>query len=417
MSSLATQIEIPAPKPVDSRVRRLRVAENIFLFTIAVFVCNIAALLVRFRHGHELPINPFLAALSAIAILVADPPKQKFSRRYFALTWFFVGTLSLIGAASIPSWRNLDFVPASQTMMKLAINFLLVPWMAMRLASPRLIRRCFQLTIAITAAGGLFAVIQLVYPAPFVLINVQEGRGAGLWINPNTCGTVCIAALLMSYIWPYRRTAWNWAARACMALGIAACSSRAATGAIVVAFIIVLLLRKNLTTAVWVTVSAALVYVVISSVNLGGVVAKIAPDSHRAASFAKLARGDAGDVVQEDIRWRLWKYSGQVAMENWATGCGLTCMDHVAPFAGRGLGPHNFYIYVLGTAGFMPFLALLLWLGSLAKWAVRLRDLNQRSISAAMVVSCAFLLFFDHSSIIMQPLSPVLLYFAVMSAE
>jgi hypothetical protein len=61
VSSLATQIEIPAPKPVDSRARRLRVAENIFLFTIAVFVCNIAALIVRFRNHHELPINPFLA--------------------------------------------------------------------------------------------------------------------------------------------------------------------------------------------------------------------------------------------------------------------------------------------------------------------------------------------------------------------
>jgi hypothetical protein len=417
VSSIATQIEFSAVQRVDSRARRLRVAENIFLFTIAVFVFNIAAMLVRFRHGHELPINPFLAVLSAIAILIADPPKQLPSRKYFPLAWFFVATFTLIGAASIPSYSTLDFKTASQDALKLAINFLLVPWMAMRLASPRLIRRCFQLTIAIVAVGGVFAAAQLFSPKIFGLLLMQEGRGSGFWINPNSCGTLCVVTLLLSFIWPYRKAVWNILARVSILAGVVACSSRAAAGAVVIAFVIVLLLRKNLTTAVWVTVSAALVYVLITSVDLGNVISKITPDEHRAASFARLAGGDAGAVVQEDIRWRVWQYSGRVAMEYWATGCGLTCMDHVAPFAGRGLGPHNFYIYVLGTAGFMALIAFLILLGALLKWAFQLENPQHRSLSVAVVACFAFLLFFDHASVIMQALSPIMVFFAVIGAE
>jgi hypothetical protein len=228
---------------------------------------------------------------------------------------------------------------------------------------------------------------------------------------------LCLAALAMSFIWPYRKPIWNVVARISLALGLAACSSRAVAGAAVIALLIVLLLRKNLVTALWVTVTAALIFLVVSTINLEGIAAGADATSHRAQSFARLAHGEAAGVVKDDIRWRIWQYSAGVALDNWATGCGLTCMDRVAPFAGNGLGPHNIYIYLMGTGGFMPLLAFLFLLGSALKWSLELRDPKQRSVSVALVASFAFLMFFDHATILMQALSPLMLFFATLGAE
>ena len=76
MSTLAYQLEAPkVAVPVDTRTRRQKLAENLFLIMIAVSLFNIAAIYVRFRHGNELAINPALIALTALAIPIANPPK------------------------------------------------------------------------------------------------------------------------------------------------------------------------------------------------------------------------------------------------------------------------------------------------------------------------------------------------------
>ena len=416
MSSIAAQFDVPVDKPVDTRSRRLRVAENIFLFLIGITLVNIASLFVRFRHGQELAINPLLVMAAAIAIMIARLPKKHFNTRYFAIAGLFVALMVMIGTVSMQNFENTEFKTGAQIILKIAINFLLIPWMGMRLASPQFIRRCFHMVITITAVGGLFALVQFVFPAPFEVI-IEAGRGAGFWVNPNTCGTLCLFVLLITFIWPLPKPAWNWMARISLILGILACSSRAVLGAVVLAIIVYLLLRRDLKTAVFVAVSAALGYVLLSSVNVGDVLGNFSSDTHRAASFAKIASGEAAGAVTEDIRWKIWQYASSVVMDNWVAGCGMNCMNHVAPFGGRGLGPHNFYLYVWGTSGIFALMAFLFLLGSLIKWGLELQNPSHRALSVAVVVTTAFLLIFDHSSIVMQPLSPLFLFFAVFSVE
>jgi O-antigen ligase len=273
------------------------------------------------------------------------------------------------------------------------------------------------MTIAIVSAGACFAVVQTLYPAPFLAFNMVESRGAGFWINPNNCGALCVFTLLITFIWPLAQAKLNLLVRCALLAGIAASSSRAATGSLVLAILIILLVQKNLKTAVWVTVSAALLYVLISSVNLEQIAARLAPNSHRTSSFVRLAGGEATEVVQQDIRWRIWQYSANVAMENWVSGCGLTCMDHVAPFAGHGLGPHNYYIYVLGTAGIVPLVALIFLLFRFCAWAFAVRPALMRGICLAWAVDFAFLLVFDHALPGTQCIAPMFLFFAIYSAD
>ena len=192
--------------------------------------------------------------------------------------------------------------------------------------------------------------------------------------------------------------------------------SRAAYGAVVLAIVVIALVRKNLKTAVWATVLAGLVWVATSTVNFGDLAARLQPGSRRAASIAALASGEVAGVVQEDIRWKVWQYAGRVALDNWAIGCGLTCMDHVAPFSSRGLGPHNFYIYVMGMsdpgAGWPADIYRLP-----ADWSFEVPDEFQRAIAVASVIAFAQIIMSDHGAPATQALCPIWIFFAVFCAD
>jgi O-antigen ligase len=196
-----------------------------------------------------------------------------------------------------------------------------------------------------------------------------------------------------------------------------ASSSRADLGAFVLALVVALIVRKDLKTAIWVAFSAAVLFTVLSTVDISAVLAKIMPEEHRATSFARLASGEVTGVVQEDIRWKVWQYASRVAMDNAAVGCGLTCMDHVAPYSTRGLGPHNFYLYVLGTSGILALMAFLLYQSCLFLWAFQVKELLPRAMSVAYVAGFAMMLMFDHAFPMIQAMCPMFLFFAVFSAE
>ena len=418
MSTLAYQLEAPkVAVPVDTRTRRQKLAENLFLIMIAVSLFNIAAIYVRFRHGNELAINPTLIALTALAIPIANPPKNNLSKRYFVVAWIFIVLYTVIGTASIQNVEDLKIRVALQDSIKLIINFIAIPWIAIRMANPRLIKRTFQLTSIIAAIGSIFAIIENIFPGPFQLLIQAEGRAGGFWLNPNNLAVICLFAGLFSFIWPFKSATWNLIIRICLGLGIAVSGSRAAYGAVVLAIVVIALVRKNLKTAVWATVLAGLVWVATSTVNFGDLAARLQPGSRRAASIAALASGEVAGVVQEDIRWKVWQYAGRVALDNWAIGCGLTCMDHVAPFSSRGLGPHNFYIYVMGTSGFLALVGLLIYIVCLLKWSFEVPDEFQRAIAVASVIAFAQIIMFDHGAPATQALCPIWIFFAVFCAD
>lgn len=417
MSTVATQFEAPASQVKDLRPPRQRIAEYIFLFLIAFSLLNVVSIVLRYFDVDELPINPVVVAVSALAILITNPPKPKYEKRYFVVAWIFFALYVLIGIAAIQKPRNVEFKAALQDAVKLPINFIVIPWLGMRLANPVFIRRCFQMCVVIIAAGGIFAAIQFVYPGPFDFMLSAEGRGAGFWVNPNLCGALCLFAFLISFIWPFQKSAWNVLARLSFLAGMLASSSRADLGAFVLALVVALIVRKDMKTAIWVAFSAALVFTLLSTVDVSAVLAKIVPEGHRAASFARLANGEVTGVVEEDIRWQVWQYAGRVAMDNFAVGCGLTCMDHVAPFSTRGLGPHNFYLYILGTSGIVTLLAFLFYGACLFLWALQVKEMVPRAMSVAYVAGFAMMLMFDHAFPMIQAMCPMFLFFAVLSAE
>ena len=113
------------------------------------------------------------------------------------MAWIFIVLYTVIGTASIQNVEDLKIRVALQDSIKLIINFIAIPWIAIRMANPRLIKRTFQLTSIIAAIGAIFAIIENIFPLVST-VDSAEGRAGGFWLNPNNLAVICLFAGLFS---------------------------------------------------------------------------------------------------------------------------------------------------------------------------------------------------------------------------
>ncbi len=342
-------------------------ATAVFFALSAFFTLNVATLAtIYFRQ--DWPINPIVYGVCAIYIYIFTPSAP--STRYITVGYIYFATLSAFGMigylARDTSLDNVTGYQILQMLLKTWINLIGLPFLALRVIGPGTVRVFLLMVQLLTSVGAILAPIQMLYPEPFVDYLGEVGRGAGVWVNPNNCGAMCVIAGVVSIACPPASATWRWLTRFSYIFGLASSLSRAAILAAVFGILVYLVARRRVKQAFLVT------GVLLTSVLLLPPVLELAGDAMslseahqaRVRSIVDLARGDTTGVEESDTRSELWRYAWDAVQSAWLFGLGHGSMERIVPLGAKGLSPHNYYLYVWGTSGVFALGALFLFLCS-----------------------------------------------------
>jgi O-antigen ligase len=378
-------------RPQRGGVRRLLTLAGVatlFMLTVT----NAAALITR-TVPFDFPLNPIAFALLApLALLRRDARVQP--RMLFVAANAFVIVFAALGFLG-PRANSVPAYVTAQNILKLWVALVGVPWTVARLG-PEDGRRLLRAGGWVVAAGGVLAGVQYAWPEPFVAIVAQPGRGAGLWINPNNCAFICATYF---FVWrDVRSTAKSarWVVPALYVVGIAASLSRGTLVAFVVALVYEAMRKKRLSTVAVGAAAALALYAVLNFVapKIGD---ELEAMTERRAAMLSLLRGDVETLTVADNRSELWNYSLSAIADDWVLGLGHGSMNHIVPIGDGGLGPHNFYLYVLGNSGILALVAFLGMLWGAQRAAAQCATARSDSSASAVLVVYAICVLFDHS--------------------
>jgi O-antigen ligase len=371
--------------------RRSRVAVVTIRILFFLTIANVATLITR-AAVTEIPFNPLAFALLAPFTLAYRAMHSGLRRLFIAgnLTVFLFVVLGFLGGGAGAQSRY----ETVQVCVKLWIALVGVPWAVERLGHEEM-KRLIVWGGWVVTAGALLAAVQYVWPSPFLAIVSQPGRGAGLWVNPNNCGFLCATYFLLWGLVEHPGRVARVIVPAILLVGVLVSLSRASMAGLLLALGYKAIASRRPGAAFAGAVVAAILYIGVQVFAPQG--AEQAKTDVRRAAVASLLAGDLESVKETENRTDIWAYCIEAIGDQWLFGLGHGSMNRIVPMGEAGLGPHNFYIYVLGNSGIVALTMFVLFLLRARREALRCATRETRSMSVAIILLYAFCLFFDHA--------------------
>jgi O-antigen ligase len=383
---------------------------------------NIGGIIIRL-FPQEYPINPIFFA--ACALFILPWTKGRGGYDYLPAAWTFVIVFSLLGflGSRIPEGMTLYF--HAQALLKLWISLVGFPWLATRAVPDDRVSAVVKVFVFVAALGAIFAIFQVLGLAPDSLfigsedaksLTVEEGRGAGFWINPNNCGAICGLSLFLSLTFPFKSKYVNAALRLIILTGILATLSRGGILGFMLGGTVYAITAQRL----WLLIkvfAGMILFVLATILAIGYLAPKSEAIAYRLERIEEMLQGNvAGDATAS--RTYVWKKAFQEITRDWLIGLGHGSMYRVVRYGGGvggGLGPHNSYLYMWGNSGILALIAFLFWLYVLVRNAWRCPDRTTRAaMMAASLMLCWFLMF-DHSLLTHQFAGPAIAVMVLVS--
>lgn len=374
-----------------------------FLFSL----WNVAGIFMTFNSKYEgLPIQPLAFALTCVMVIPWTKGKPSFG--YFKAAWAFWFVFTVIGYAGphLPvAFYDYHLI---QLAAKMWISLIGIPLLAIRSINRDKLPFFLRFTSVAGAVGGALAALQMFITGPFKKIVSDEGRGAGFWVNPNSCAEVCGFCLFISLICPFRSKSANVLVRLALMAGVMSTLSRTGIMLLVVGFFVYGIAAKKMKTVFQVSL---VLFVTLLAGNLfvNYLATTKLVNPKRIERISGFMRGDLGSKSQGD-RAALWSVAMKAVSHDWIIGRGHRTMDEVVPVPGRargGLGPHNYYIYVWGNSGIFALLLFCVYVITLYRMGSKSVEPRARSSLCAMAVMIAFIAMVDHSFLNNQFFGPV----------
>ena len=375
MSSVPAVPTMPSPatSPHRPAARTGKVNDGLglayWLFvSLAVYnILNFGALYTQAFRGSAIPINPLMFALIAVPVFAfSRKPRERFA--YFVTAWLFWIVYAFFGFFGPFDLTRHEPYVTLQEIFKHWISLVGIPILATRAVSEQRLPQYARIITILITIGSVFSIVQLFKPDAFEAIIAGGGRGAGLWINPNLCAAVCATGIIFSLMFPFKQGWLTVLVRTILLLGLASTLSRGGILASVAAFLVYGFMNQKWTVAL----RAVIILIVLGLVGFAALEpltkSPLPALAKRAQDIQAMLKGDVGEQTAQG-RWALWKGGFNAAKQHWVFGRGHGSM-HIAVrtkfLEGLGrwhaIGPHNYYIFVLGNSGVFALLAFLLYL-------------------------------------------------------
>jgi hypothetical protein len=385
---------------------------------------NIGALYTRL-FGSVVPINPLAFALFGLPI-IAMTARPKYKSHYFPVAWGFWAVYSFGGLLGTQPVSGVFLYLTLQKVFKVWISLIGIPLLVSRAVDEQTLPKYIRLASLMITLGALLAIVQLFRPEFKIFAEATSGggRGAGLWINPNLCATMCCAGLLFMLIAPFKFPPINLVIRTIMLAGIFATLSRGGIIASFMALMVYGFMAMRFMTMIK-AISVAVLFSVIGIVSLEPLTQSSIPGlAARARGVQEILKGGGGIAEEtKQGRMQLWMGGLRVVKRHWIRGLGHGSMHAAIPTKfleseGRWhkIGPHNYFIFVWGNSGLMGILGFLIYLANMARMSWNCKDKQNRAVLIAMVAMIFLLCLASHSLLDNQFVGPVIAVF-VMVAE
>ncbi len=398
------QSRMPAPQMLARGTARPLPVHGMARFAFwTLFLCaltNAIGLYVTYvRNARDdaymLGLFPVLFAVCATLVLAFTKPRKKSTILMFAWAFWLVFFLAgFLGSQQITG----TYIRATlEVTLKPWMTLVGLPWLALRAISQESAPRFLRATVLITAIGAMLGLLQLMLPGFLQEVSDNSQRATGFWINPNTCGQMCVLALFISLVCPFRQKPLNWISRSLLIACVAASFSRSAVLTLVVGWIVYALATKRFGTLLKSAVALG-IFIAALFFTLNTIEAVSPAQAERLRLFRSFLEGDwSADRV--DNRTDLWKQTYLAIESKGGLVFGLGHGSMLKPVETRygGLAPHNYYLYVFGNSGILSLLLLLVFEFVLFQQARKCPKREVRAGLLAMATVIALMHVFDHS--------------------
>jgi len=362
-------------------VSKERVSAIVMLAFLGFYIfslIDVSGLMTKLVKYDKIPVQPI--AFGAAAFLIIPWRRGKKFPIYFVGAWTYWTLFSIGGCLGSKRELGIGDYELIQLVIKLWISLVGVPLLATRTIVRDKFSMFIKLSVIVLAIGGAFAIVQVIRPDTFGNWIIEKGRGAGFWVNPNSCAEICVFGLFLSTICNFKSKFFANFLRLLLLGGVLASMSRGGLSMLFVGAILYAIASKQ-----WkmlARIGFGFVVVLVLTVVLA-ILAKQAGmvASSRIDRFTSFTKGDVGS--SGDDRLMLWSYGWKGVMEDPILGRGHRAMERIVPL-GAGFGPHNYYLYVWGNSGLMGLLGYLFFLTSLFRMGLRCKQVQNRALVVSM---------------------------------
>lgn len=353
----------------------------VFYLLFVYSYLNVGVLVTRiFRQIVPINIVIFVAAFCFI-VLKAN---YKFFPRYSI--WVYVFLLSFIVGGYLGVRADYGY-QSIQSIFKHWIVHAGMPWLALICIKKEHYRFYLKTLLVLGGLGGIFSLIQIPFFSFFEpIIGSSTVRTAGFWFNPNNAAMMLLATLFITGSFDSKKNKIVWLLRILIICGIITSFSRTAILLLFIgALYYAVVLRK--TKLVIGTFMLGFIFII-------GLMANLSQFSEyqqkRIQSVVQIA---SNEEVEADNRSALWIFATIAVYDNAPIiGLGHASMDHIVPFAGKGLGPHNYFIWIWGNSGIIGVMGLLIYLIAMFVLARKIED---RKIKGGVLILVLTLFCYD----------------------
>ncbi len=347
---------------------------------------NIGVLVTRI-FKQSIPINIVIFVVALGFIILKAP--YKFFTKYFI--WVYVFLILFIFGGYIGPSADYGF-QSIQSIFKHWIVHLGLPWLALITVEKQHFRFYLKTILVLGAAGGIFSLIQIPFFSVFqTIIGSTTVRTAGFWFNPNNAAMMLLASLFLTGSFKSSKKQLVLVLRILIIAGIITSFSRTAIvllflGGIYYAF----LMRK--TKLIILICLGGFVFVIGLALNMSKF------SEHQQKRITSIIQIASNDEVDADNRSALWIYSSIAVLDRGPIfGLGHTSMDNIVPLAARGLGPHNYFIWIWGNSGIIGLFGLFTYLIAIFRISkkIKIREIKAGALIIVVTIGCYDILAHD----------------------
>ncbi len=374
-----------------------------FVFTLT----NAAPLVQRQFKWDAIPIQPVAFAITAL--LVIPFARAKPGTFYFMIAWTFWILFTIGGFLGPDRLASFSDKGLYQLILKLWISLVGMPLLLLRTISREKLPMIVKVGVLSAATGAVFSMAQMAFRGRLGNFSSEAGRGAGYWIDPNSCAHALTFFLFLSFAYPFRSKSTNLLIRGLLVLGILSTLSRTGLVLLPVGFLVFAISAKRLRiffqagAAFAVVLVAANILVTLLQPGTGaGSMLDSEKSNRRLTRFSNLLQGKVDDGKKAKFdRMELWGYGWDAVMRQPLFGRGHRFMDSVVPI-GEGIGPHNYYLFVWGNSGFLAFAAFIVFLLTLFRMSRQCTNTAAKPAMLAITTMLACIAMADHAVINVQ---------------
>jgi len=395
-----------------------------FYILCVLSACNGFALLARLNRFYistdgqrELPLFPVFTLFTILMVLAFT--RERAHGKYFWFAWSFYVVYILFGFAGPYQITGTSFYTVAELIVKNWISLIAFPWLAFRVVSPDKLPKFLFTILFCFSLGGILSVFQSLNSGFFGRFIVEEGRGGGFWMNPNTCGLILLMGLFLSFLHNWKSPLWINLIRASLVAGVLLTYSRTAIISASAGGMVYALAYGRATRIVQVMLVIAILGfgLVLFGMMVESGTIPIENESLR-VRISKISEMVSGKFSSDDkynTRTPVWEaaikqviYRGGLVF-----GTGHGSMERAVEHNGSFLAPHNEYIYIWGNSGIPGLLAYLIFLGVFFVEARKCRDPRIRAgIMGTMAVFMSNGIF-GHSMFSIHSMGPILAILAM----